>query len=46
MILGIDLLTTLGLDLNIYGNIIIGGVGPHEGCSSPMVELINYDFKS
>ena len=46
MILGIDLLTTLGLNLKFSGNIIIGGVGPYEGCSSPMVELSNYEFKS
>ena len=46
MIPGIDLLTTLGLDLKFSGNIIIGGVGPYEGCSAPMVDLSNYDFKS
>ena len=46
MILGRDLLTTLGLDLKFSVNIIIGGVGPYEGCTSPMVDLSNYDFKS
>ena len=46
MILYIDLLITLGLDLKFSGNIIIDGVVPYEGCSSPMVDLSNYDFES
>ena len=46
MILVRDLLTTLGLDLKFSGNVIICGKGPYEGCSSPMVDLSKYDFKS
>ena len=46
MILRRDLLTTLVLDLTFSENIIIGGEGPYEGCSAPMVDLSNYDFKS
>ena len=46
MILGRDLLTALGLDLNWSENVIIGGRGPHEGCLAPMFEVSNDDFKS
>ena len=46
IILSRELLTALGLDLNFFVNIIIGGEGPYEGCSAPMVYLRNYDFKS
>ena len=46
MIIGRDLLNTLGLDLKFSGNTIIGGKGPYEGCSAPMVDLSNYYFKS
>ena len=45
MILGRDLLIALGLYLNFSEDIIIGGEGPYEGCSAPMVDLSNYDFK-
>ena len=31
--------------LSFLKNIIIGGEGPYEACSAPMVDLINYDFK-
>ena len=41
MILGRDLLTALGLDLKFSENIFIGGNGPYEGCSVPMVDLSN-----
>ena len=44
MILGIDLLTEMGLDLKFYGNVIIVGNGPYGGCSSPMVDASNYNF--
>ena len=44
MILGRDLLTALGLDLNWSENVIIGGRGPHEGCLAPIVYLSNYCF--
>ena len=39
-------LTALGMNLKCSENIIIGGEGPHEGYSAPMVDLSNYDFKS
>ena len=46
LILGRDLLTALGLDLNFSENVIIGGEGPYEVFSSPMVDVRNYNFKS
>ena len=46
MILGRDLLTVLVLDLKFSKNISIGGDGPYEGCSAPMVYLSNHKFKS
>ena len=46
MILGRDLLTSLGLYLKFSGNIIISGEGPYEGYLAPMVDLSNCDFKS
>ena len=45
MILGRDLLTALGLDLNFIENVIIGGEGPYEGCLAPMFDVRNYNFK-
>ena len=41
MILGRDLITTLGLDLKFSEKVIIGGGGPYGGCSTPMVDVIN-----
>ena len=46
MILGRYLLTALGMYLKFDENVIIGSKGPHEGCSSPMVEIRNYGFTS
>ena len=46
MILCRDLLTVLGLALIFSENIIIGGDRPYEGCSAPMVDLSNYEFKA
>ena len=46
MILGRDILTTLGLNLKFSENVIIGGEGPLKGCSSHMVDVSNYYFKS
>ena len=46
MILGRDLLTALGLDIKFYDNVIVGGEGPYEGCSSPIFYVSNYNFKS
>ena len=46
MILGGDLLIALGLDIKFSEKVIIGGEGTFEGCSSPMVDVSNYDFKS
>ena len=45
IILGRDLLTTLGLDLIFSQNLIIGGEGSYEGCLAPMADLSNYEFK-
>ena len=44
MILGIDLLTALGLDLMFSRNDILGREGPYEGFSAPMVDVRNYGF--
>ena len=44
MILGRDLLTALGIDLNFSKNVISGGEGPYEGCSAPIFDVINYNF--
>ena len=44
MILGRDLITTLGMDLTFSYNIMIGGDGQFEGFSAPMVDVIRYDF--
>ena len=46
MILVRDLLTELGLDIKFSDNVIVGGEGPYEGCSPPIVYLSNYNFKS
>ena len=45
MILGRELLIALGLYLFFSENIIIGGEGPYEGCSAPMVDLSKHNFK-
>ena len=44
MVLGTDLLAVLGLDLKFYDRVIFGGKGPYEGCSAPLVDLINYSY--
>ena len=41
MILGRDLLTSLGMDLKFSDNVMIGGEIPHEGCLATMVYLFN-----
>ena len=46
MILVRDLIHALGLDIKFSENIIIGGDVPNQGCSAPMVDLINYEVKS
>ena len=45
MILGRDLLTALGLDLNFSENIIIVSDKLYERSSATMVDLGNYDYK-
>ena len=45
-ILSRDLVTALRLDIKLSENFIIGGEGPHEGCSAPFFDVKNYDFKS
>ena len=44
IILGRYLLTTLGLDLKFYENVIIGGDRPYKGCLTHMVDVSNYDI--
>ena len=44
MIIGRDLLTALGLELKFYDPVIVGSKSPYEGCLSPMVDMINYDY--
>ena len=46
IILGRNLLTTLGLDLKSFDSGIVGGDGPHEGCLAPMFDISNYDYKT
>ena len=45
MILGIELITKMGLDLNVSERVIIGGSGTYEGCLVTMVDIRNYEFK-
>ena len=45
MILGRYLLTTLGLDIKLSENIILGGNGTFKGCSAPMVYFSTHNFK-
>ena len=45
MILGRYPLITMRMDLDFSENIIIGDKETHEGCLTPMVNLINYNFK-
>ena len=40
------LINSLGLDFKFSENIIIGGDGPYQGCSAPMVDLSHYEVKS
>ena len=46
MILGRYILTTLVLALDFSEKIFIGGEIPYEGCSAPMFDVVNYEFKS
>ena len=46
MILGRDVLTSLGLDVKVSECVIIGIYGPYEKCLLPMVDISNYEFKS
>ena len=43
MIIGRDLLTNLGIYLKVYKNSIDCGEGTYQGCTSPMINLDNYD---
>ena len=45
MIPGNDLLTALGLYLNISNHVIKEGGGPFEWCTAPMVNLGTYELK-
>ena len=46
MILGRYLLTVLGMYIKFSDNFSIDGEGPYKGFSAPMVDVINYNFKS
>ena len=45
MILGRDLITAMGLYLKFPDSIVIGSERPYEGCSVPMVDVSNCNFK-
>ena len=45
IIIGRDLLTTVGIDIKFSDNAIEWSEGPQQGCTPPMVILNNYDFK-
>ena len=45
MILGRDILTALGLDLELSDYIIETNDGPIKGSTEPMVDLGTYEFK-
>ena len=45
MNLGRDLLTALVLYLKFPDHVIIGGDKLYKGCSAPMAEVTDYDFK-
>ena len=42
MILGREIITTLGLNIKFSRKIFVFGKGTYEGCSEPMVDVINY----
>ena len=43
-ILGRHLITLLVLDIEFSENFIIDGEGTYKGCSTPMVDVSNYEF--
>ena len=45
MILGRDLITTLGLDIIFSEGVIICRKIPYKGFLAPLVDVSNYDFK-
>ena len=45
MILVRNLLTVPGLDMHFSEHVVIGGLGPHEYFSSPMVDINQYKIK-
>ena len=45
MILGRDILTELGLNINIYDHVIEAYDGPLKVYRAPMVDLGRYEFK-
>ena len=45
MILGRDLLTSLGLNLKLSDHIIEADDGPFKGSTAPMVDMGTYEFK-
>ena len=46
MILGRDLLKSMGLDIKLSRHIIKGGDKPFGGCTNFMMDMITYDYVS
>ena len=46
MILGRGLLMSMILDLKLSIHIIVRGKTPYEGCMTPMMDMITYDYGS
>ena len=44
MIIGRDLLNTLGINIKLSYNTIDYGKGTYQGCTTTMADLNNYDF--
>ena len=45
MILGTDLIATLGLDIKFSEHFIIGGTKTYEGFLTPIADINDYDIK-
>ena len=45
IILGRDLLTDLGINLNVFDHIIEADYGKFKGSTAPMVDMGTYEFK-
>ena len=45
MIIGMDILNTMVIDLTFCTNTIEYVPGPYKGCTTPMIDLNDYDFE-